>query len=191
MRKALEDQDYENIKAYLLEGNEMALPVHQREALDRWVSASKLLQKNPVMKNAVVILQAQHPGLSRTQAYEDCRNAVRLFNTKQDFDFDLWRTWLLSDIVDLCKKAKDTGDLKAWAAAQANLIKALGEAPAQDIDPRLIEKNQVTVNIQVNNNDFNIPLNKFLSLPIDQRNRISDVLINPATDDDITDIMNS
>ena len=59
MRKALEDQDFENIKSYLLEGNEAALPAHQKLMLDRWVAASKLLDKNPVMKNAVAIPQAR------------------------------------------------------------------------------------------------------------------------------------
>ena len=68
MRKALEDQDFENIKSYLLEGNEAALPAHQKLMLDRWVAASKLLDKNPVMKNAVAILRLKFPGLSRTQA---------------------------------------------------------------------------------------------------------------------------
>lgn len=83
MRKALEDQDFENIKSYLLEGNEAALPAHQKLMLDRWVAASKLLDKNPVMKNAVAILRLKFPGLSRTQAYEDCRNAIRMFNSKK------------------------------------------------------------------------------------------------------------
>lgn len=189
--KSLEDQDYENIKSYVLEGNETALPAHQRVVLDRWINASKLLEKNPVMKNAVAILQAKHPGLSRTQAYEDCRNAVRMFNTKQTFDYDLWRNWLLNDIVELCVKSKETGNLKAWAAAQANLIKALGEAPEQNIDPRLVEKHQIVIPIQVNNNTYNLDLNKFLKIPIDQRTRISDALINPASDEDITEIMQS
>ena len=75
--KALEDQDYETIKSYILEGNESTLPLRQREMLNRWVSASKLLEKNPVTKNAVAILQAKYPGLSRTQAYEDCRKGKR------------------------------------------------------------------------------------------------------------------
>ena len=151
----------------------------------------ELLEKNPVTKNAVAILQAKYPGLSRTQAYEDCRNAVRMFNSKQTFDYELWRNWLLNDIIELCQKAKDTGNLKAWAAAQANLIKALGEAPENNIDPRLLEKHQIVIPIQVNNNTYNLDLNKFLNIPIDQRTRIADALINPATDDDITEIMNS
>ena len=178
--KALEDQDYETIKSYILEGNESTLPLRQREMLNRWVSASKLLEKNPVTKNAVAILQAKYPGLSRTQAYEDCRNAVRMFNSKQTFDYELWRNWLLNDIIELCQKAKDTGNLKA-----------LGEAPENNIDPRLLEKHQIVIPIQVNNNTYNLDLNKFLNIPIDQRTRIADALINPATDDDITEIMNS
>lgn len=189
--KPLEDQDYQAIKSYILEGNRSTLTLRQREMLDRWISASKLLEKNPVMKNAVAILQAKYPGLSRTQAYEDCRNAVRMFNSKQTFDYDLWRNWLLNDIIELCKKAKDTGNLKAWAAAQANLIKALGAAPEQNIDPRLMEKHQIIVPIQINNNTYNLDLNKFLSIPIDHRTRIADALIMPATDNDITEIMHS
>ena len=126
------------------------------------------------------------PASSRTQAYEDCRNAVRMFNSKQTFDYELWRNWLLNDIIELCQKAKDTGNLKAWAAAQANLIKALGEAPENNIDPRLLEKHQIVIPIQVNNNTYNLDLNKFLNIPIDQRTRIADALINPATDDPVS-----
>ena len=118
-------------------------------------------------------------------------NAVRMFNSRQTFDYELWRNWLLNNIIELCQKAKDTGNLKAWAAAQANLIKALGEAPENNIDPRLLEKHQIVIPIQVNNNTYNLDLNKFLNIPIDQRTRIADALINPATDDDITEIMNS
>lgn len=191
MRKALENRDYEEIKSYLLEGNEAELPADQRAMLDRWVAASRLLEKNPVMKNAVAILQVKFPGLSRAQGYEDCQNALRMFNCKQTFDYDLWRTWLLNDIVEMCLKAKETGNLKAWAAGQANLIKALGEAPSRDIDPKLIEKNPITVAIQVNNNSYSVDLNKLLSMPIDSRTRFADALIAPATDDEIEQIMKS
>ena len=189
--KALEDQNYELIKAAVLEGSESSLPASQRVVLDRWVSASKLLEKNPVTKNAVAILQTKYPKLSRTQAYEDCRNATRMFCTKANFDFDLWHTWLLNDIVDLCIKAKASGNLKAWAAAQANLIKALGDAPTQDLDPRLIEQNKVTLNIQVNNNTYNRDFNKFLEMDIKDRTQITDALIIPASDDDIVEIIQS
>jgi hypothetical protein len=191
MRKALEDQDFENIKSYLLEGNEAALPAHQKLMLDRWVAASKLLDKNPVMKNAVAILRLKFPGLSRTQAYEDCRNAIRMFNSKKDFDFDLWHNWLLDDIIKLCIKARESGDLKSWALAQRNLIAALGEAPAQDIDPKLLEKHPIVIPIQVNNNTYNVDFNKFLSLSIDQRTKLADALVAPATDEDIIKIMKS
>ena len=191
MRKALENQDFENIKSYLLEGNEAALPAHQKLMLDRWVAASKLLDKNPVMKNAVAILRLKFPGLSRTQAYEDCRNAIRMFNSKKDFDFDLWRNWLLDDIIKLCIKARESGDLKSWALAQRNLIAALGEAPAQDIDPKLLEKPPIVIPIQVNNNTYNVDFNKFLSLSIDQRTKLADALVAPATDEDIIKIMKS
>lgn len=191
MRKALEDQDFENIKSYLLEGNEAALPAHQKLMLDRWVAASKLLDKNPVMKNAVAILRLKFPGLSRTQAYEDCRNAIRMFNSKKDFDFDLWRNWLLDDIIKLCIKARESGDLKSWALAQRNLIAALGEAPVQDIDPKLLEKHPIVIPIQVNNNTYNMDFNKFLSLSIDQRTKLADALVAPATDEDIIKIIES
>jgi hypothetical protein len=175
----------------LLEGNEAALPAHQKLMLDRWVAASKLLDKNPVMKNAVAILRLKFPGLSRTQAYEDCRNAIRMFNSKKDFDFDLWHNWLLDDIIKLCIKARESGDLKSWALAQRNLIAALGEAPAQDIDPKLLEKHPIVIPIQVNNNTYNVDFNKFLSLSIDQRTKLADALVAPATDEDIIKIMKS
>ena len=38
-----------------------------------------------------------------------------MFNSKKDFDFDLWRNWLLDDIIKLCIKARESGDLKSLA----------------------------------------------------------------------------
>jgi hypothetical protein len=190
-RQALEDQRYEVIKAHILNPDESLLPDHLREALDRTVQASKLLEKNPVQKHAVAILMAKYPRLSRSQAYEDCNRAVRLFNSIHTFSYDYWHAWLLQDIADLMNAARLKGDLKARAMAQRNLLDAIGDRPETEIDPKLIEKHNFTINLQVNNQSVNIDFGTFMKMPIEARQLITSAIHQEINEEDAERIMNS
>ena len=128
-RTALEETNYELIKAHMIDPDNSPLPEEKKEMLDRVISASKVLDKNPVQKHAVGLHQQKYPHISRAQAYEDLRMAVRLFNTLHTFDYDLWRTWLLNDIVEnirKCRNGESDKDRRVIAMEHANLIKIIG-----------------------------------------------------------------
>jgi len=168
-RPALEDQKFELIKDHILNPDDSPLPVHLREALDRTVQASKILERNPAQKHAVALLMAKYKNISRAQAYEDCARAIRLFNSIHTFDYDYWHSWLLQDIAELLNVAKTKGDLKSWAMAQGNLLKAIGERPETQMDPKLVETHQFNIYLQVNNQTVNITKEEFDKLPADVR----------------------
>lgn len=168
-RKALEDTNFELIKGYILYPEESALPEEKREMLDRITSASKILDKNPVQKNAVALHQQKYPHISRAQAYEDLRMATRLFNSLHTFDFDLWRSWLLNSIVNNIKRCENMRDHNAWrvvAMEHANLIKAIGEKPEDLPDPTRNEKHQFYILVQNNNQNIKIDINKLKDIPV-------------------------
>lgn len=152
-RKALTDTKYELIKAHILDPDSSPLSNYQQVLLDRIISVSKILDKNPIAKQAVAIHQVKYNGISRSQAYEDIRLAVKLFNTLHSFDYDFWQTWLINDIVrniDACRNDGSPAALKVIEMAHANLIKALGEKPKDIEDPKRLEKNSFYILIQNN-----------------------------------------
>jgi len=167
-RTALEDTNYELIKAHVLDPDSSPLSPEKKEMLDRVVSASKILDKNPIQKHAVAIHQQKYPHISRAQAYEDLRFAVRLFNTLHTFDYDLWRNWILGDIVkniEKCRNAESEKDRRVIAMEHANLIKVLGEKPEDLADPKRNEKHEFYILIQNDNRQFKIDINSLKDLP--------------------------
>lgn len=167
-RKALEDTRYEMIKGHILDPDNSPLSLEQQEIMDRVISVAKVLDKNPIQKNAVAIHQAKFPALSRTQAYEDIRLAMKLFNTIHTFDYDFWQTWTINDIVRNIERCRNLGTDKAFrviAMEHANLIKAIGERPTELEDPRRNEKHAFYVLVQNNNTTIKIDLNNLEKMP--------------------------
>jgi len=190
-RKALEDQDHLLIKDAILDPENHPLPAHLQEPLERTIQAAKLLDKNPVQKHAVAILQVKYPKLSRSQAFEDCKRAMRIFNSIHTFDYDWWHHWLLQDIAGMIMEAKNEKNLKAWAMGHKNLLTAMGERPETELDAKLIEKHPITIAVQVNNQTVNIDYNQFLKMPVEARKVITDNLDQEIDDVQAEEIMNS
>lgn len=168
MKKALTDYKYEAIKAHILDPDNSPLPKEQAELLDRVISASKVLDKNPIVKHAVALHTAKFPSIQKRQAYEDIRLAIRLFNTLHTFNFDFWQTWLINDIVqniEIARNRDNPQDRKVIALEHSNLIKAIGKRPEELPDPTRNEKHQFIIMVQANNQHFSIDLNQLNKLP--------------------------
>jgi len=167
-RTALEDTNYELIKAHVLDPENSPLSPEKQEMLDRMTSASKILDKNPVQKHAVALHMQKYPHISRAQAYEDLRLSVRLFNSLFTFDYDLWRNWILNDIVkniEKCRNGETEKDRRVIAMEHANLIKIIGEKPTELPDPKRHEKHQYYILIQQDNRQIKVDLNSLKDLP--------------------------
>lgn len=167
-RIALEDTRHELIKAHIIDPEHSPLPEDLQELLNRIISVSKVLDKNPIMRNAVAIHQVKYPEISKSTAYSDVRMAIRLFNTIHSFDFDFYQTWLINDIVVNIQKCRATGtekDRRIIAMEHANLLKAIGEKPENLPDPLRNEKHQFYVLIQNNNQQIKVELNNLKDLP--------------------------
>lgn len=196
MRKALTDNKYELIKSHILDPDHSQLSQEHQIILDRVISMSKILDKNPVQKNAISLHMAKYPDIGKTSAYEDLRLAVKLFNTLHTFDYDLWQTWLINDIInniDLARKGNTHQDRRVIAMEHANLIKAIGERPDEKDDPTRNEKHQFYFVMNINNESVKIDLNNIKKLPHETLNELNRALFggNEITDVEAEDIMNS
>lgn len=168
-RTAIEDENYQLIKEHILSPENSQLTVEQSGMLDRILSAARVLDKNPVSKNAVALHLKKYPEIGRSRAYLDIDMAKRLFNTIHSFDFDFWQTWLINDIVANISRARNDNSApstRVIAMEHANLVKALGKKPEAITDPRLAEKHQFYILIQNNNQEVKIDFSTLKNLPI-------------------------
>jgi hypothetical protein len=196
MRKALTDNKYELIKAHVLDPEHSPLTLEHQEILDRVISVSKILDKNPLQKHAIAIHQVKYPNIGKTQAYEDMRLAIKLFNTFHTFEFDFWQTWLINDIcqnIENARKGNNYQDRRVIAMEHANLIKAIGKRPEELTDPRRNEKHQFYFVININNEAVQIDLNNLKKLPAETLNELNKALFGgqEITDVEAEEIINS
>lgn len=196
MKRALTDYKYEAIKQHILDPDNSQLSEEHQQVLDRIISMSKVLDKNPIQKNAIAIHRAKYSEIGKTQAYEDMRLALRLFNTLHPFNYDVWQTWLINDIIhniELARKGNSHQDRRVIAMEHANLIKAIGERPQEVDDPTRNEKHQFYFVMNINNESVKIDLNNIKKLPAETLNEINRALFggNEITDVEAEDIMNS
>jgi hypothetical protein len=193
-RKALEDQKYDKIKAHILHPDESPLPADQQEQLNRVLSIARVLDTNPIDRHAVAIHLKKYKSIKRTQAYEDCRLAKKLFNTIHTNDYDFWQTWLINDISESIKRCKRMHNVKAEriiAILYGQLIKALGEKPVQEIDPKLVEQHTFIITININGVPTNIDLMKFLEVPVSVRRKLTDAIITDIDEIEAAQIIES
>lgn len=193
---SLEAQPVEIIKAHILDPENSPLPVQYQEMLDRAVSLCKLLDKNPIAKNAIKLHRVLYRNISERTAYKDLALARKLFNNYQDFDYDFWLTWTLQDItanIQTCKNSGLSSDRKIIAMEHANLGRILGKRPDEPVDPLRNEKHSFYIMVNIKNRSVKLDLNTLHKLPV---NTIQDLTRALIEDDEIDDqgaaeIMNS
>jgi hypothetical protein len=195
-RKAITDQKYELIKAHILDPENSPLPEHLQEQLDRIVSMSKVLDKNPVIKQAVALHRSKFPDLSETTAYRDARLARKIYNSLHEFNYDFWLTWIINDIIkniEQCRNNNSHQDRRIIAMEHANLLKAIGEKPEELPDPKRNEKHQFYILVQVNNQNIKFNLDQLHRLPEDTLRELNRALSGGREIDtrDAEQIMNS
>lgn len=188
MKPALEDLDYQLIKAHILTPEQSQLSEAQAFQLNRVLSIARVMDKNPIMKHAAAIHMAKYPEIGRAQAYADATLARKLFNTIHKFDYDFWQTWTINDIVENIRQSRNEGSpasRRVIAQEHANLLKAIGEKPDVPNDPRLTEKHSFYIVIQTEDKEVKIDYNLLKQLPEGTLKELNTVLFTAHEIDDV------
>lgn len=167
-KRALEETKYELIKAHIIDPDNSPLNEEHQEMLARIISAAKILDKNPIQKQAVALHLQKYNNISKVQAYQDIKFAMRMYNSLHVFDYDFWKTWLINDIIkniERCRNMHSHQAFKVIAIEHANMIKALGEKPLDAEDPLRNEKHAFYILVQNNNTSVKLDINNLSKLP--------------------------
>jgi len=186
-RKSLLDTKYELIKGHILNPENSPLPDYLREQLDRVISLSKIMDRNPTLKHAISLHRSKYPDISEITAYHDAQLARKVYNSLHEFDFDFWQSWLINDIVENINRLKENPtpqNRRIIAMEHANLFKAIGEKPEDLPDPRRTEKHKFYLLVQVNNQNIQIDMNSLEKLPADVLKQLNEALTTGNEIDD-------
>lgn len=188
---SLMDVHYEQIQQHIIDPQNSPLPERLRPQFARVMDAARLLDDYPDETHVIALMQEKH----RVSVYtirRDIELARQLYKTRHTFDWDFWQAWQIKDQLELIALAKRKGDLKAWNNAKKVLASLIGEKPEAVEDPRRMEKNVFTIQVQYNGQQVDMDFSKLQNLPSDVRQMIlKEMLYKQADDAQVEEIMNS
>lgn len=167
--KSIQDLDHQLVKAHFQTPEQSPLPKSKQEILNRATAAAKILDKNPVRKNAVALLRALYPEISRATAFRDLTLAESLFPSFRTFDYDLWKTFLLNDIVEnilRCRKINTVAAHRVIIMEHVNLLKVIGKRPEVKPDPNRDEPRQFFLMVPDFDSKVKVDIQALRDLPV-------------------------
>jgi hypothetical protein len=185
---ALEDQNWQLIKASLTDPDSTALSLEQRYMLDRIVSMARIMDRHPQGRAALNIHMAKYPDISRRTASRDLFMAQELNVSYHSFHFDFWHNWIMNEMVDQVQASRAKGDMKAWAQGLTNLSKHIGERPVAETDPKLVEKHTFLIQILDKRPSRTVDISCLDQYSKDELRGISDAIYTEITEEDALEI---
>lgn len=185
------DNDFEEISLFYAKGESNKLTDAQQYILERWRAADEILCKFPRKAIASRKLRARFPDITERQALLDIDNACKFWNLHNPVDREFLNRWFIDKLLS------EIADKHSTYAARSKNLATLGRyiemMPEQNIDPHHFEKNEIYIQININNQTVNIPEKDILFFPKSVREKIMQALYNnnEITEDVASEIINS
>lgn len=186
--KLEKEDNYEVVSLAVMQGNISTLNYEQKEVYERTRAAYSIVCETPIKNRAVKKLQALFPGISISQAYNDIDYAIKIWNPKNRFDKEFLESILLNTLIDNITDPKS--DESARAKNLSTFQKYLSSLPQEKIDPTLMQKHDIYIQLNMNGTTVNIPYSK-CDLIAPQNKQYATILEHEITDVEAEDIMES
>ncbi len=185
------DKNYEEISYFYAKGESDKLTPSQQQILERWRSADEILGKFPLKNVAARKLKARYPEISERQAYIDIDNACKFWNLHKPVDRDFLNRWFIDKL--LSEIANKYATQASRAKNLATFGRYLENMPNQNIDPHHFEKNEVYIQININNQTVNLSEKDIMCFPKNVRENIIKTLYenNEITEEVASTIIDS
>ena len=183
------NQDFSAISQYYTSRDSIVLSEEQQRILNRWQSADKILMKFPKKSIAARRLQALYPDISLRQAQIDIDNACKFWNLVKPADKGFLQRWFLEFLLDkLASIAVPEAAKAKYAATLERLIAGIAE---EKLDPKLMEKNTVNIQFNVNHNSFTLSEKDLKNIPTDIRQKLLQLTSTEIDESEAIEIMES
>ena len=153
---------YEEVSLAVAQGRSGELNERQRAVLERTKDAYRIICDLPNKREAVNKLKELYPGLSEMQLYRDINYAIRIWNPMNRLDRDFLTTAFLNKLI------KEIYDEECDAATRAKNLatfeRYLSNIPQDPMDPTMMEKHTINIQLNINGSTITVPADKWAKL---------------------------
>lgn len=191
MSKSLEsvsDLNFEVVKSYLNGGVSGALSEEHKRMLDICLDCYALLKKYPQRNICIRRLMNQN-GLAYNTAAKYVDFARNTWGSYVDLKRDFLETFFVEKILEEISD-KDASE-SSRAKNLATLQKHLENMPEQRVDPKLMEKNTVLIQVNINGRMIPLPERLLERIPMDVRQEFLSALSGEVDNDTSVKLLES
>ena len=170
---------YEEVSLAVADGRSEQLNERQQAVLERTKAAYRIICDLPDKRKAVNKLQELYPELSEMTLYRDINYAIRIWNPMNRMDRDFLTTAFLNKLIS--EIYNDECDAATRAKNRATFERYLSNLPQDPMDPTIMEKHTINIQLNINGNTINIPADQWAKI---KENK----LIAAALDQEITEV---
>lgn len=169
---------YEEVSLAVADGRSEQLNERQQAVLERTKAAYRIICDLPDKRKAVNKLKKLYPELSEMTLYRDINYAIRIWNPMNRMDRDFLTTAFLNKLIS--EIYNDECDAATRAKNLATFERYLSNMPQDPMDPTIMEKHTINIQLNINGNTINIPADQWAKI---KENK----LIAAALDQEITE----
>lgn len=172
------ESDFETIALAVMQGRTSDLNADQQHKLDLTRDAYRMVCAYPNKSVAVKGMCALHPELSERTALTYVNQGIRIWNPGDRLERDFLNTVFLQAIIK--EIYSEDSDAATRAKNLATLQRYLADMPQDPMDPTIMEKHTINIQLNINGSTITVPADKWAKI---KENRI----IAAALDQEITE----
>lgn len=157
-----EESDFENISIAVMQGRTDSLTDAQKRILDLTREAYQIICGCPNKGIAVKKMCSLHPEISRSSAYNYINYGIRIWNPTERFERDFLNTLFLNSILKEIYNEK--ADPAVRAKNIATLQRYLSDMPQEPMDPTMMEKHTINIQLNINGSTITVPADKWAKI---------------------------
>ncbi len=134
----------------------------QQAVLERTKAAYRIICDLPDKRKAVNKLKELYPELSEMTLYRDINYAIRIWNPMNRMDRDFLTTAFLNKLIS--EIYNDECDAATRAKNLATFERYLSNMPQDPMDPTIMEKHTINIQLNINGNTITVPADKWAKI---------------------------
>lgn len=153
---------YEEVSLAVADGRSEHLTERQQAVLERTKAAYRIICDLPDKRKAVNKLKELYPELSEMTLYRDINYAIRIWNPMNRMDRDFLTTAFLNKLIS--EIYNDECDAATRAKNLATFERYLSNMPQDPMDPTIMEKHTINIQLNINGNTITVPADKWAKI---------------------------
>lgn len=147
--------EFETVALAVMQGRSDELDERHRKILDLTRDAYRIISGYPNKGIAVKEMRELHPELTERTALNYINQGIRIWNPTVRLDRDFLNTIFLNALIKELYEGK--GDANSRAKNLATFQRYLADLPQDPMDPSLMEKHNINIQLNLNGSTVNIP----------------------------------